>query len=437
MSHRIDVELTSQRDDGTWTWRAAGALQPKGVLDGALLPDGAAAGDVLRAEVETGLDGTEVLAVLAPKQRARREPERIELLGSSDDAGGVTTSLVSGRSRDDDRPGGRRRRPDGRGDDRRNHRRDDRRDGRRDGRSDERGLGPGAGRRGPDQRRSRERPERPPPPSRPRPKRLRPQRAHRRALLDQLPAEQRPLAELVMRGGVPLVRETLEAQRVAATEAGHPPVQPGPVLDVAEKLNVHVRLAEWQDRAAAALDQAGEVDLRDLRSVVVAADGLARHEATREVADQLRVALGERVEAEHAAWLTELTELLDDGRTVRALRVSSHPPKAGSPLPPPLAARLAAAAAGELTAETSPSRYAAVVEVLALSPVRTQVTPAGVPATTPDELVATVRRFGDRLPQVAAAFGVEPLPPSRSRRPRKPAGPGGPPRPASPATPGT
>jgi energy-coupling factor transporter ATP-binding protein EcfA2 len=261
--------------------------------------------------------------------------------------------------------------------------------------------------------------------------------ADRRALLDQLPAEQRPLAELVMRGGVPLVRETLEAQRVAATEAGHPPVQPGPVLDVAEKLNVHVRLAEWQDRAAAALDQAGEVDLRDLRSVVVAADGLARHEATREVADQLRVALGERVEAEHAAWLTELTELLDDGRTVRALRVSSHPPKAGSPLPPPLAARLAAAAAGELTAETSPSRYAAVVEVLALSPVRTQVTPAGVPATTPDELVATVRRFGDRLPQVAAAFGVEPLPPSRSRRPRKPAGPGGPPRPASPATPGT
>jgi hypothetical protein len=433
MSHRIDVELTSQRDDGTWTWRAAGARQPKGVLDGALLPAGAATGDVLRAEVETGLDGTEVVAVLAPKQRERREPERIELLGSPVDAGGVTTSLVPGRSRDDDRPGGRRRgRPDGRGDDRRNARRDDR----RDGRGDDRGQGSGGGRRGNDQRRGRERPERPPPPSRPRPKRLRPQRAYRRALLDQLPAEQRPLAELAIRGGVPLVRETLEAQRVAATEAGHPPVQPGPVLDVAEKLNAHVRLAEWQDRAAAALEQAGEVDLRDLRSVVVAADGLARHEATREVADQLRAALAERVEAEHTAWLKELTDLLDDDRTVRALRVSSHPPKAGSPLPPPLAARLVAAAASELTAETSPSRYAAVVEVLALSPVRTQVTPAGVPATTPDDLVATVRRYGDRLPQVAAAFGVEPLPPSRSRRPRRPSAPGGPRRPASPATPG-
>ena len=32
MSSRIEVELTSQREDGTWTWRAAGARQPKGVV---------------------------------------------------------------------------------------------------------------------------------------------------------------------------------------------------------------------------------------------------------------------------------------------------------------------------------------------------------------------------------------------------------------------
>ena len=31
MSRRIEVELTSSRDDGTWTWRAAGAKQPAGV----------------------------------------------------------------------------------------------------------------------------------------------------------------------------------------------------------------------------------------------------------------------------------------------------------------------------------------------------------------------------------------------------------------------
>ena len=38
MSRRIEVELTSRRDDGTWTWRAAGAREPKGLVDAALLP---------------------------------------------------------------------------------------------------------------------------------------------------------------------------------------------------------------------------------------------------------------------------------------------------------------------------------------------------------------------------------------------------------------
>ena len=35
MSRRLEVELTSKRADGSYTWRAAGAKQPKGELDGA------------------------------------------------------------------------------------------------------------------------------------------------------------------------------------------------------------------------------------------------------------------------------------------------------------------------------------------------------------------------------------------------------------------
>jgi hypothetical protein len=54
---RIEIELTSARPDGTWTWRAAAARQPKGVLDGALLFEGAKAGDVLKAEAEFELEG--------------------------------------------------------------------------------------------------------------------------------------------------------------------------------------------------------------------------------------------------------------------------------------------------------------------------------------------------------------------------------------------
>ncbi|MEY4373107.1 MAG: hypothetical protein RL219_1876, partial [Actinomycetota bacterium] len=50
MSRRIEIELTSTRPDGTWTWRAAGAREPKGVLSSDVLPSGAKVGDVLKVD---------------------------------------------------------------------------------------------------------------------------------------------------------------------------------------------------------------------------------------------------------------------------------------------------------------------------------------------------------------------------------------------------
>ena len=47
MARRLDIELTSDRGDGQWTWRAAGAKQPKGTLDGSLVPSGVGVGDVV------------------------------------------------------------------------------------------------------------------------------------------------------------------------------------------------------------------------------------------------------------------------------------------------------------------------------------------------------------------------------------------------------
>ena len=52
MSRRIDIELTSSRGDGTWTWRAAGAKSPKGVIAAAILPATAKTGDVLKVEAD-------------------------------------------------------------------------------------------------------------------------------------------------------------------------------------------------------------------------------------------------------------------------------------------------------------------------------------------------------------------------------------------------
>lgn len=451
MARRIEIELTSTRDDGSWTWRAAGAREPKGVVEASKLPGTPSTGDVLRVEVEIGLDGTDITAVLPPKEKSKG-PETLQLIGRDlRDDELVTSKLVGKRGRrdrdDDDRrgdrrggrgrdgrpgergrggPGGRDGRPGGGGPggDRGRHPRDDARRGgggpgdrgpRRDG-----GGGGGRGERS-------DRPRRRPVDEKPRPKRLRAQRTHRRAVLDTLEAHERPIADEVLRGGIPAVRQAVEKQNAQARAEGRPEVDAAQLEALAERLLPRLRAAEWRDRADAALADLDELDLRDLRTVVVAADSAAKDDEAKALAAQLKEGLERRIEADHTAWLAELGQLLDDGRVVRALRVSSRPPKAGVPLPPELATRLAESTTASLTADTFPDRWETVLDALSLSPVHARVAPESIPAEPSDELKATVAGFGERVPLVAQAFGVEPTAaPRRPRRGPRGGGKGGP-----------
>jgi hypothetical protein len=448
MSRRIEIELTSDRGDGSWTWRAAGARQPKGEVPADLLPGGAKVGDVLRAEVETELEGITVLSLASTQTRDRSEPERIEVLGSRrDDDQLVTTRLVSkGRSDRGDR-GDRDRRPrrprDDRGERGDRPERGDRREGA--GRAS-RGDGPRDG----DRRRSRGRsegqggdrrprhPAPPPLPERPKPKRLRPGRTHRKAVLAELPPEQQPIAEEVLRGGIPGVRQAIDAENEKRKAAGEAPIDGKELLRLAEQLLPRMRTADWRDRAEAALATADELDLRDLRSVVVAADTAARDDETREMAAQLRTKLDERVVQEQAQWVEDLQLALDAGRIVRALRVSSRPPKAGTMLAPELRLALLGGANAALTAEATPDRWAAVLDAIAYAPVRTEVAPVSTPDAPSEELLAVIKKYASRVPKVAVAFGIEATarPSGRSLRPKPPARrPGTVPVPARPESP--
>jgi hypothetical protein len=99
VARRIEIELTSARPDGTWTWRAAGALNPRGSLDAALLYGGAKAGDVVRAEAEFGIEGITVVSVEPPRVVEKTsDANRIELIERPVTAG-VTTQLAGGRAR--------------------------------------------------------------------------------------------------------------------------------------------------------------------------------------------------------------------------------------------------------------------------------------------------------------------------------------------------
>ena len=275
-------------------------------------------------------------------------------------------------------------------------------------------------------------------PERPKPKRLKPGRTHRKAILDTLPDEQRAVAEQVLRGGVPAVREALKEQNEKLKADGQPPIKSEGVVSLAEDLLPRLRVAEWLDRAEAALADLDELDLRDLRSVVAASGDsvVARDESTRELAEKLRDGLSVRQDKEHQEWLADIDAALGVGRVVRALRLSSRPPKAGVRFPTELGTRLAEAAGAALAGDAAPDRWGAVLEAVAYSPVRASVTPAGYPATVTDELKALVKPLAGQVPEIAKHLGIEPPPPG-ARAPRQVRRPAGPRKPKPPPPPPT
>ena len=327
-----------------------------------MLPDGSKVGDVVKADADFTIDGIEILGAPAAK-RVRKEPKLLDVVGTRQDEPLVTTTLVEkgsrprGEGRGPCRDGG-----GGRG-----------RDGGRDGGRDAgRGRGDKPNRDRDDRPRS-DKPRGPcpdPVPERPKPKRLRPGREHRGAVLDTLPVEHRPIAEQVLKGGIPAVRDAIAQQNAQAKKDNQPEIPADQLVDLAEKMLPALRAAEWRDRADAVVADINELDLRDLRSVIVAADGVARDDESLALKDQIQEGLTRRVEEEQAMWIADMTANLDAGRFVRVLRLSSRPPKAGAPLPVDILSRLITAVSEGLTPTVNQDLWAAALDALAFSPVR-------------------------------------------------------------------
>ena len=93
---KIDVEITSQREDGDWTWRAVGAREPKGTVDASLLPTNSIVGSKFLVETEYFLDGIVVTKVFDKKQSSEKT-ETLEILGSGKQTDLVTTQLAKSK----------------------------------------------------------------------------------------------------------------------------------------------------------------------------------------------------------------------------------------------------------------------------------------------------------------------------------------------------
>ena len=475
MPRRIEIELTSDRQDGSWTWRAAGAKQPKGVVPSDLLYPGARVGDVVRAEADFGIEGINVLSVIAPGRAEAPRAERLEIKGQKEFEGGVTSSLVpkSDRPRPPRRDGDRPERTD-------RPRRDGDRPGprpdrgpRRDGApsaSGPAGTGGQTGTSGPTgtsgsrprrdgapaggspdrprrdgfdrpRRDSVDRPARPPRPPEAeaaKSKRLTPASTHRDAVLESLSPEERVVAEQVLRGGIPAVRQAIEAQNRELKAGGSAEVSPGPLLKLAEDLLPRLKAAEWRDRADAAIAIVDDRALRDLRSVAAGADA-ARDDEARLLGAQLREALERRVNQQRERWVTDITAALDEERLVRALHLSSRPPDPATRFPSELAMRLAEAASAAMTPDALNDRWMTLLEAVAESPVRRSVKPLGLPTEATEKVKQAAAQASGRIPALAAMLGIAmPPPPGPGRRPLPPKPkpkpkPAQDPRPAEPA----
>lgn len=401
MSRRIEIELTSNKGDGTWTWRAAGAREPRGLISAEMIPKGAGISSVFTAEVQSDMDGIVVLAVIESED-TRTAPETIEVLGTGKRSAGVN---FKGGGR-----GKRQRRGEsfgsgGFGGDgfRQDQSKRNQQGGRRKGRSQGTGQD--------------------------RPARLRPARVHRKKWLASVPPEHAALAEQIAsgrgianeKGGVSEKGSASEngsvsekgstAEKDSASEKSSASEKGvafgrGSVADkdVSAKLLDEYRMAEWQDRADLVLSNFEKIDLAEIRMLVADADAHARTPETRSQADEARQKLAERTERQHGEWLADLATHLSEGRVQRALRLSGQPPKAGVPLPLDLAKWLTTATADILTPEAQPDRWEKTLQALAVSPVRRLVRPEQPPAIVSPELTAAVKDLSPRFPYIAALF---------------------------------
>jgi hypothetical protein len=382
-----------------------------------LLSANAKTGDVLKVEADFDIDGISVLSVVQMREKGQRG-NLLEMLASEKTFTPVTQKLADKPK--SDRKGGR----DAKG----------KRDG--DSRPARPPRDPNAPRRPastrPDGTTGRPaRPSRPhftaPPemPKRPTAKRLKPKHVHRTAVLETLPVEQRGVAERALEGGIKAVRDAVKIQNDQLRKDGKPEVPSDGLISMAQNLLPKLRVADWLDKAEAAKSDLSTLDLRDLRSVVVASEDpmVLRDETTRVLAAELKTALKERQDAAQTLWLSDITDALKVGRTVRALKMTSEPPKAGQPFPSELGAKLAQAATAGLTTETAPDRWIALLEALAFSPIRGQVKLTTLPQQPSEALLATVKRLSSLLPQIASLFGIEVAPGVSAPRPLRPTRP--------------
>lgn len=248
-------------------------------------------------------------------------------------------------------------------------------------------------------------------------RRIEPVTTHRNEALASLRPEQLPVAEQLLRGGIPAVRQAIEEQIQRSSAEGRPQISAEPLMAMAEQLLPVMNLANWKDRAVTVRNAGRDAPLRELRSVVSAASSVNLDEDARGLLNTLRETLESRVTALRDTWLGRMNSALDEGHVAEALRISARPPEPGARLPGDLAVRLSAAASAAMSPDCDNEQWKELLDAVVESPVRRNVKPAGLPTAAGDELLNSARRAAGSVPELARLLGLPIPPPPGPRRP--------------------
>lgn len=421
MSRRLEIEITSLNGNVA-TWRAAGAKLPKGVVDAALVPGGPVVGTVYRAEVDQSMEGMQVLSVLPAKTASPLDPrnEKLDILVSDKPVADVTVTYASKgkgprRDRDDhgDRDGAREKRPP---------RAPGSKPQERKPRTERGATGEGRPAR-PERSERSGRPERSPRTGRP--ERGTPQAppvttVHRNAFLATLSPEQLPVAEELLRAGLPGVRSAIETQNKNAVAQGRPTIDATTIERIAEDLLGKANLAAWKDRAAGALQAGRDLKLRDLRAVVTSAKTLTLDDEGRTQLKELQTALTAKLEVLRNRWTENLDSAMKKGNLAEALRLVARPPDMSTRVTSEVAQALVSAVSAALHADQEVAVWNELVALTVETSIRRNVKPLGIPADDSAKALAT--KNAGAIPALAKLLGMAvPPPPPPSSRPSRPA----------------
>jgi hypothetical protein len=242
---------------------------------------------------------------------------------------------------------------------------------------------------------------------------------HRNAFLATLNPEQLPVAEQLLRGGLPAVRTAVAEQNKTATAQGRTTVNAETIDRIATDLLGKANLAMWKDRAAGAQGAGRDLRLRDLRPVVTSAKTVNLDDEARTMLKDLQAQLTALIDILSTEWLAKIAAAIESKNALEALILAARPPEFRMQVASESAIAIAALASESLNEDVAPAQWIALVQAAVASPMHRTIKPAGIPAdeTCRNEAV----KVAGAVPELAKLLGMRvPPPPPRTVTPRRP-----------------